>query len=69
MTSVADRHQTQIAKETLRMSEAGARIAGGMSKAEARAYLARQGWSAEAIARLEASAGQPRRSRERRASR
>ena len=32
-------HQFRIAKDTLRLSDIGARIMGGMSKAEARAFL------------------------------
>ncbi len=36
------KHQIAIAKATLRMSDAGARIMGGMTKDEARAILAKQ---------------------------
>jgi hypothetical protein len=37
--SVPDRHQLAIAKKTLQMSDAGARIMGGMTKEEARAII------------------------------
>ena len=53
MHDVAKKHQTKIARDTLRMSDAGALIMGGMSKAEARAYLAGIGWGANKIADLE----------------
>lgn len=51
--STFDKHQLKIAKDTLRMSDVGARIMGGMSKEEARAFLAGIGWTAEHIAALE----------------
>lgn len=34
------KHQTKIAKDTMKMSEVGALIMGDMTKAEARAFLA-----------------------------
>ena len=37
--SVPERHQLKIARDTLLMSDAGARIFGGMSKKEARAII------------------------------
>lgn len=37
------KHQIKIAKQTLRMTDAGAFIMGGMSKAEARAILKKHG--------------------------
>lgn len=37
--SVADRHQLKIARDTLKMSDAGARIMGGMDKETARAVI------------------------------
>jgi hypothetical protein len=37
--TVPEQHQLRIAKDTLRMSDAGARIMGGMTKAEARAII------------------------------
>jgi len=40
--AVADKHQTAIARRTLRMNEAGARIMGGMTHKEAREFLARK---------------------------
>jgi hypothetical protein len=39
--TIPEQHQLRIAKQTLRMSDAGARIMGGMSKAEARAIIRR----------------------------
>ena len=50
---VPTKHQLKIAKDTLRMSDAGAHVAGGMNKEEARAFLKKQGWSEEKIAKLE----------------
>lgn len=41
--SVFDKHQIVIAKKTLRMSDVGARIMGGMTKAEARTILKKFG--------------------------
>jgi hypothetical protein len=52
--SVARKHQLKIARDTLRMSEFGARIMGGMNHAEAREVLAQAGWSANRIAKFEA---------------
>ena len=52
--SIPDQHQLKIAKSTLRMSDAGAWIMGGMSKDEARAFLRHMGWSDARIAALEA---------------
>jgi hypothetical protein len=39
--SVPERHQLRIARDTLRMSDAGAAIMGGPDKAEARAIILR----------------------------
>lgn len=39
--TVPEQHQLRIAKDTLRMSDAGARIMGGMTKGEARAMIRR----------------------------
>ncbi len=39
MINVAEKHQRRIAKATLKMSDAGARIMGGMTKADARKFL------------------------------
>lgn len=39
MHDVAKGHQMKIAKSTLKMSDIGARIMGGMSKAEARKFI------------------------------
>jgi hypothetical protein len=52
--SVFQKHQLRIAKYTLRMSDAGASVMGGMTKDEARAFLRRLGWSEKRIAELEA---------------
>ena len=37
--TVFDKHQVKIAKSTLKMSDAGARVMGGMTKDEARKVL------------------------------
>lgn len=42
-------HQTVIAKKTLRYSDAGAHIMGGMSKDEARKHLKKMGWTEKQI--------------------
>ena len=42
MLTVPEKHQLKIAKDTLKMSDAGALIMGGMTKDEARKILARQ---------------------------
>lgn len=55
--SVFDRHQKRIAISTLRMSDAGALIMGGPTKAEAREYL-RKFYSAEQIGAIENAAVQ-----------
>jgi len=52
---VPEKHQLKIAQDTLKLSDAGARIMGGMTKEEARALLRKQGWSDERIAKLEES--------------
>ncbi len=52
---VPEQHQRKIAISTLKMSDAGARIAGGMTKEEARAFLKKHGWPDERIAKLEES--------------
>jgi hypothetical protein len=39
--SVPERHQLKIARDTLRLSDFGARIMGGMTKEEARAVILR----------------------------
>lgn len=51
--SVPEQHRLKIAKSTLRMSDAGARIMGGMTKTEARAFLKSIGWTDKAIKTLE----------------
>lgn len=53
--SVFDKHQKRIAKNTLRMSDVGARIMGGMTKPEARRILSRLGLSQTAIDKIEQS--------------
>jgi hypothetical protein len=53
MYDVANKHKTKIAKATLKMSDAGARIMGGMTKDEAREHLLMIGWTASRIERLE----------------
>lgn len=52
--SPADRHQFKIAKDTLRMTDAGAAVMGGMTKAQAREFLrTRMGWTQGAVERYE----------------
>lgn len=52
--SVPQQHQFKIAKKTLKMSDAGANIMGGMSKKEARDFLKRvAGWSDARIKKYE----------------
>ena len=59
--SVPEQHQMKIAKSTLRMSDAGAAIMGGMSKDQARAFLTgRVGWSADRLAAHELGQGHPK---------
>lgn len=41
--SVPERHRIKIAKDTLKMSDVGARIMGGMTKEEARNLLTKYG--------------------------
>ncbi len=53
--TVFDKHQKRIAKSTLKMSDVGARIMGGMSKEEARQVLLRLGVSQMAIVKIEQS--------------
>ena len=52
--NVPERHQLAIARSTLRMSDTGAMIMGGMTKEEARQFLRAQGWSDKRIADWEA---------------
>ncbi len=40
--TVSEKHQLRIARDTLRMSDVGARIMGGMTKAEARLIVRRR---------------------------
>ena len=52
--SVPEQHQFKIAKSTLKMSDVGAMIMGGMSKDEARRFLREKaGWSDEKLALFE----------------
>ena len=50
---VPEQHQLKIAKSTLKMSDVGAFIMGGMTKDEARAFLRKIGYSDKAITKLE----------------
>jgi hypothetical protein len=52
---VPERHQYKRAKKTLRLSDEGAHIMGGMTKEQARVFLKKQGWSDKRIADLEES--------------
>ena len=51
--SVPERHQEKIAKSTLKMNDIGASIMGGMTKEEARRFLASIGYTQEQIAKIE----------------
>ena len=48
-----EKHRKQIALSTLKLSDAGASVMGGMSKKEARDFLRLLGYSDERIKRLE----------------
>ena len=53
---VFQKHQFKIAKDTLRLSDMGASILGGMSKLEARAFLFNEAnWSLARIRKFEAA--------------
>jgi hypothetical protein len=52
--SVPEQHRKKIAINTLKMSDAGARIMGGMTKEEARNFLKEIGYSDNQIRKLEA---------------
>ena len=51
--SVFEKHQKQIAIKTLKMSDVGANIMGGMTKKEARDFLRKIGYSDKQIAKIE----------------
>ncbi len=51
--TVAEKHQKRIAISTLKMSDVGASIMGGMNKIEARTFLVKMGYSAARIAKIE----------------
>jgi hypothetical protein len=51
--SVPEKHQKKIALQTLKYSDAGAHIMGGMTKDEARKFLKSIGYTDEQIAKLE----------------
>lgn len=53
MSDVFEQHQFKIAKATLKMTDAGAAIMGGMTKDEARNFLRKQGWPEWKIKQLE----------------
>lgn len=53
--SVFEKHRKIIAFQTLRMSDAGAIVAGGMSKADARKFLLKIGYTEKEIAKIEES--------------
>jgi hypothetical protein len=52
-SSVFDKHQLKIAKDTLKMSDIGANVMGGMTKDQARDFLRKMGWTDRQIAALE----------------
>ena len=51
--TVPQKHQKNIALKTLKMSDVGAVIMGGMTKAEARVCLAGIGYSKQQISKIE----------------
>lgn len=52
--SVPEKHAFKIAKDTLKMSDAGAKVMGGMTKDEARDFLKNKvGWSDSKIKKFE----------------
>ena len=51
--SVPQKHQLKIAKDTLKMSDAGAKVMGGMSKDEAKKFLKSIGYCDAEISKLE----------------
>ena len=52
--NVFKKHQFNIAKDTLRMTDGGAYVMGGMTKEEARVFLERtMKWSKERIKKFE----------------
>lgn len=53
--SVPEKHQLAIAKKTLKMSDAGANIMGGMNKKEAKEFLKKIGYSDKQIKKMEES--------------
>jgi len=53
--SVFDKHQKAVALKTLKYSDAGALIMGGMTKSEARTFLLKIGYSQARIDRVENS--------------
>ena len=51
--TVPQKHQLKIAKDTLKMSDVGARVMGGMTKDEARKFLKSIGYTDNEIKKLE----------------
>ena len=51
--SLFDYHKEKIAKNTLKLSDAGVLILGGMSKEEARNFLKSLGYSTQQISKIE----------------
>jgi hypothetical protein len=51
--NVFKKHQFKIAKDTLKFTDAGANIMGGMTKEEARNFLLSIGWTATQINNFE----------------
>ena len=59
MLDVFLKHQIRIAHQTLRMSDAGVLIMGGMTKDQARAILERVGYTQGQIRRIETGTDKP----------
>lgn len=51
--SIFDKHREKIAKATLKMTDVGASIMGGMTKEEARNFLKFIGYSQKQIEKME----------------
>ena len=52
--SIPEQHQLKIAKSTLRMSDVGSAVMGGMTKDQARDFLRDKcGWSTDRIKKFE----------------
>lgn len=51
--TIPEKHQKRIAVDTLKLSDIGANILGGMDKVQARQFLTKIGYSPVRIAKIE----------------